>query len=301
MGFETERQDECCLFLLRSEWFSRPNNLSVFRCANVLKQRRKTVVVGGLVAIEENGRSEFVADNDVRPTVTGEISNLQLRANTDAFRNEIRLKSNASIGPHCSEPIQDRKLLSTGIVSTVRVEPLSGDNVLHTVAIDICERNGVHLRNIQGGVGFKTVRKDYVRNKSDIVAFASSFEPFQSPSMSTLHGNDVAVAVSIEVVDEHLRSTGGREGKSVKAKQRTFRFSLFPPSVFLQQIRASVGINVPNSHSVRESAVPSVFRYWHKRPGLRRLISIDDRISVRSFGNADKFRVSVVGDVYKCW
>ena len=115
------------------------------------------------------------------------------------------------------------------------------------------QRDGVRLAEEHAiRIVFRLVPHDDVFFESDLFAVFDLFKPRQPKRVSGQAGDDVVVAVAIDVVSEHVRSARPGELVFVKRPQRIAieRLRLLVPTALPNHISAAVAVDVADSQAM---------------------------------------------------
>ena len=179
----------------------------------------------------------FVADDDVWFVVAIEIAGGDLASDAGVVVDQVRDEFDGSIFmAGGAEPVDHGGVVRAWVSAVVGVESFAGDDVLDAVAIDIDAGHGVGLAEADSvGVSLGFVGHDAVLFKTDFSILFDLFIPRESVAVSVEGGDEIVIAIAIDVIGEHLGSSFfGGEGEGVKGPVGLLIpvRGLLPPAVF---------------------------------------------------------------------
>src|SRR5688572_17638272 len=226
---------------------------------------------------QDHGGALLVADHDIRLSVAVKISGGDLRADARGVFNEVRDETGFSIGGAAKEKGVEHGCAERIDVALRAVGPptFAGKKIEEAVTIEVGERHGVRLRELNAGNLFIALgRGDDVGSERDrAVRAARLLEPTDAVAMRVDGGDHVGEVVAVDVVSKHLRSAAGvrggaGEGKFVQLPDGIAgeRRGLFPPAILFEDVVATVAVDVAEAQTVRVTLPGSGRRNRMKGP-----------------------------------
>ena len=206
-----------------------------------------------LILALKNEDSFFVSDAEVGAAVFVEVGDGELGADAGVAVEEMGDEFNAVFTAFGFEPIDDSRTVGAGVPAVVGPVAFAGGEVGDAVAIEVAGGEGVSLGEAEPFCGrLVAFRDDDVLLKRDLAVDEGVFIPGQSPGVRPEAGDDVVVAVSIDIKDEHLCAAG--VGEFIVMEGPLFAgsgiFGAFIPSSFFEEVGAAVAIEIAEAEAV---------------------------------------------------
>ena len=140
--------------------------------------------------------------------------------------------------------------------------------------------------------------------KTDFVvrAFAGILEPRETVIVSRQAGDDVVVAVTIDIVSKHVRR---RSREFVFMEHPVFVgydfCGLFEPAIASQHVHTSVAVDIADSQTMTKRPGGGRVADAVEGPGFQRLASGRKVVAVMPVSRADQFGNSIARDVGELW
>ena len=185
----------------------------------------------------------------------------------------------------------------------MRPKPLAGDNVFQTVAIDIDDSERVTLRELHAiTIGRGIFVKNEVFAKADLAVLPDLLKPGQAILMRCQAGDDVLQSVAVYIVNNHLRSARAKGKWMVQPSGITpQRRWLLPPAILLQDIDASIAIDIAATKAVSKALPFSFGCDRMKRPGRFRMFPIRRGVADVASRATEDLWLAIAVDVGESW
>ena len=236
-----------------------------FEEESVVFRRGLRLFGGSGVGLDEGKDAFFISYDDIDLAIAVKIASGDLSAHSGIVIDEIGDEFSAAVlVPGRPEPIKDGGIVRAGVAAVVGEVALTGDDILNAVAIDIDTVHSMGLGETNAvGISYGLIRHHDMLFKGDGSVFLDLFIPSHSPGVGIEGGNDVVIAIAIDIVGEHLGSSLlWGEGKRMKFPGRLAVpvFRLLPPAAFFENIGKLVAINVAGTEAMNEHLNPAILR-----------------------------------------
>ena len=186
----------------------------------------------------------------------------------------------AALIPDGPEPVEHRRIIAPGIFSAVGEIALAGDDIFDPVAVDVGEGDAVELAEYDapGGIGWIPPHDEMSLEGDLAIRAGLLLEPDEAVGVRVQRGEDILVAIAVEIVGEHLGTSLGRGERESVSRPRAVGPRLFPPGRFFQEVGAAVAVDVAEPEPVGEFPPGRIGRGdWGELPRLVRVRPIGRR------------------------
>ena len=261
-------------------------------------QRLPGGFIDRLASLQMEKHAVLVRHHHVRQGIAIGIARLDLHADAGVVIDQVGDELDCSVGrPHGAEPVDHRRIALARIVAVVGPEALSGDDVLESIAVDVFQRHGMELTEGNAIRILQRIRRDDGMAEKLAVLL---LEPSQAKLVGRQAGEDVLIAVAIEVVGMHLRPAGTGEIGPMRGPLRIVgqRRGLFPPATLFQEIDPTIAVHIADPQAMGEFGPRGVVGR-EPMPGPRFLGCVLLRLGVaeHSVDGAVDLRLSVPGQI----
>ena len=206
------------------------------------------------VFLKVDGESLLAAADDIGTFVSVEIGDLQLNPDAGAVVDEVGDKFELLLRvERVPEPVKNLLAERAGVIALVGEVTFSGDEVHPSVPVYVREGESVHLgKSETEGILRRALSHDVVLFE---LARLVLLEPAETVSVGVVRGNDVHVAVPVEIIHEDLRSA------AAVGEMRPLVFlpgslcgigGLFVPEGLLDDIGPTVAVEITDAETVTE-------------------------------------------------
>ena len=252
--------------------------------------------------MDEDVNAFFVADDDIGPLVLVYVARHHLGAYAGIIINQIRDEIHSIFAAHGLEPIDNGGGIWFSIaVGTMGPPAFASDDVLDAVVIHIDEVDGVELGEFDAVfVALGLVGHDDVLFEGDFAILGNVLVPGEAEAVGSKAGEDVVIAVAIEIIGVHLGTAGAAELEVVFFPGVAGKFGgLFPPAIFFEDIHAAVAVDVAVAHAVGEFLPAALGGDGGEIPDQGGVIPIGGGVTEIAAGVADDLGFAIAGEVAK--
>ncbi len=251
-----------------------------------------------LVHVDEGAL--LVPDHDVRSAVARDVARDHLGSHARVVVHRPRDELHALVRALEAEPVEHRGLVAARVVAVVGPPPLARDDVLEAVAVDVGHVHRVGLAERHAvAILVGVLPDDLVAAERDLAFLPDVLEPREAVSVGVQGGDDVVVAVAVDVVGVHLGAPrlGEAVGVVVPNGVPLERRGLLPPPLLLEKVGPAVAVHVAHAEAVGELPASDVLRDRVEGPRLPRLVRVHRGVAEAVVVLADEIGLAVAGDV----